>query len=346
MIKTVKDAFDQSAVVIDRMNKNWHGEGDRKSSMGAPYDWVGMEHIALLPDDVALRLIEALYIHNTHFVPGKLPGNAMAIGDIVDHSGAQYMTVSWGVMNSNVTMLHAARAYEAQCIEKAKAGREAGDSFQQLNKELRELRHKHSHKGTPYVDDGILALSAPAASGGASWDSIVCSDDVMESVPYHSVLFMIGSQANRTGIHHIGAGHVVGKHFVLVLPKEPLLAIQARIDGDPTLAKLWPEVQEVDDELKNVLKWDEATLAHKQAVVRDVAPEIIRERALGFHLDLTVGARGAQLSPVCAEAHLAKYHDDLAGKATRWNAFADFLVEVKDGYGKPHSVFDPPAAVA
>ena len=346
MIKTVKDALDQKGEIVARMDKNWYGDDDRRSSMGAPYDWVGMERIELLPDDVVLRLIEALYIHNTHFVPGKLPGNAMAIGDIVDLNGATYMTTSWGVMNCNVTMLHAARAYEAQCIDRARAGRDAKESFVQLNKELRELRHKHHHKGSPYVDDGIFGLSAPAASGGASWHSIICSDDVMEAVPYHSLLFIIGAQADRTGIKHIGAGHVVGKHFVLVLPKEPLLAIQARIDADPALAKLWPEVQEVDAELENVQKWIEATRAHKQDVVRIVAPDIIRDRALGFHLDLTVGNRGAQLSPVCAESHLTKHRDELGGVPTRWNEFAYFLYETKDSYGKPRSLFDPPAAVA
>ncbi len=340
MITTVQDVFGQSNAVVERMDKNWHGEGDRKSGMGAPYDWVGVECISLLPDDVALRLVEALYINNTHFVPGHLPGNAMAIGDIVDHQRAEYMTVNLGVMNSNVTMLHAARAFEARCIEKANAGREAAESFPELDQELRELRHKHGHKGHPYVDNGIFALNAPAASGGASWHSVICNDDVMTAVPQHSTLFIVGAQAGRLGIQHIGAGHVVGKHFVLVLPKEPLLAIQARINADPALVKLWPEVQEVDAKLNTVLQWDEATRAHKQDVVRAVARQIIRERALGFHIDLTVGARGARLSPVCAEAHCAEHMNELVDKDFRFHAFDDFLAEVKDGYGRMSSVFD------
>jgi len=346
MIKTVKDVFDHRADLLKLLDRhNWRGD-DRRQHQAVAYSWAAVNSVAVIPDQVALLMVEALYIHNTQFVPGRLPGNAMAVGDIVTHEGSQLLTVDWRVLNQNVLMLHASRPYEARCAEKAQAGREGRDAFQQLDTELRDHRHKHSHKGTPEVSDGLFILTSPAASGGASWHSMVCSDDVSAAVPHHSALFMIGSQAGLTGVMHIGHGSVVGKHFVFALPKEPLLAIQALVDQDQALIDLWPQVQEAGADFVNVDKWDEATLRHKQEVVRAVAPEIIRERVLGFHLDLTVGQRGALLSPVVTESHLAQYRDQLPEVQVKRHPFADFYMETNDRYGRLVSMFDPPAAVA
>jgi hypothetical protein len=340
VIKTVLDAFEQKAdliAMLDRRNRRRHPEG-------LAYDTAGMEFAVTIPDQIALYLIETLYLHNTHFVPGKLPGNSMAVGDIVPHNGGQLLTADWRVLNRNVLLLHAARAYEARCLDKATAG--ADEAFEKLDAELKELRHKFSHKGTPKVENGLLTLDSPAASGGASWHSMVCDDDVVRAVPGHSALFIVGSQAERTGVKQFGGGHLMGQHYVFVLPKEPLLDIQARINRDQSLTDLWPQVQEANEDFVNVDRWAKETFIYKQVVVRGVAPDIIRERMLGFQLDLTVAGRRALLSPVMAKSHYLAHADRLPGIRDMYYPFGGFFMETSDRYGKVDSMFDPPAEVA
>ncbi len=342
MIRTLGDVIQNEKALIARLNQS--NEASGKSCV--VYDHAYMENVTVIPDDVALRLVETLYINNTHFVPGRLPGNAMAIGDIVSKDGAEYLTVSWGVMNMNTVMLHASRAYEAECAaeaalsEKARATKTAVKKSEKLNGALRKLRSQHHHKGMPHVAEGLLLLSSPAASGGASWHSMICDDDVIHGVPNSTTLFMIGCQAGRTRVTHMGAGHVTGKTFVICLPKQPLIAIQARVDQDPVLIDLWAKLQQVDEEYENVIKWSEATLPYQQSIVRKVAPEIVRGRVLGFHVDLTGSSHGASLSPVVAQSHLAA-HGKLPDRIRpKQFAFNDLLMETHEGYGRARSLFD------
>lgn len=417
MIQTVRDVIEQQAALLGELDKSNEPEG-----ICHFYDRSQLGSIVVVPDAVVLRFLEFTYYLNTHFAPGRFPGNGMCIGDILTHQGEDYLAFHVGVGLQNQQMLHRSRAIEpalrswsenkvrlsekvsafltaakerdTECLvmgpfqspdkwHETYAGFsyvgtpspefvEALGNFSQLHsgrndlrdlvsaaaelaeelrpyidlaKTIHDLRRTNHHKGTPRINEyGHLVLTSPSASGGASFHTQPAGDDLLYSLPGSEAMFIIGSQAGVTGAVHIGGGKLKGVHYVFLPAATPFFAmVQAEVDGDPGLARAWQELGEGDEKYH---EWDQLIAPIKQKIIREVVPRLMRDRVLGFKIDLVSQFGVCLVSPVVASSYLEAHREfvDESGLEVVQFGVAGFVLESGEGYGFPKSVFDPEPA--
>ncbi|MBI4049973.1 MAG: hypothetical protein HY398_00820 [Candidatus Doudnabacteria bacterium] len=157
---------------------------------------------------------------------------------------------------------------------------------------MNELRRETGHKGFPRVRNGMLLFNTPAASGGATMHTYNPSDDVEDIVPSQNDLFMIAMQAgNVPGAMHIGGGSCQGEHYWMLPPRTPFFPrVQERVNADPELNRVWGEVAQFGgtkaEKFTGSSEWLKATQEIKDDVIKEVVPELIGQRVLGFHVDM------------------------------------------------------------
>jgi hypothetical protein len=380
MMQTLKEVADLKDTLLKALKK--------RHSKNGGFSKVSMDGVTVFPDKIVRSFYTMTYLMDTHFVPGMLPGCGMSIGDILSHEGKDYFTTDLRVCQSNIWLLHIARAKE-DLIRGWESGYEGfhyrvssiiGAAFildpqeglglskykvkglwndtstgftyvgapseefiralratasktvnpqtaglvslaVQLSDELEpysaipalvgEMQNKTHHKGTPCVNDGILALTSPSASGGSTWHTVTSNDDVHAAIPSSVTIWMMACQAgNHTNMRHVGGGSVEGIHYTLVLPRTPFFAeTQERIDADPALVRLWQQLGPKEDN-QSAHEWDQATAPHKIAVLKQMDPMLFAGTVLGFEIDLISEKGTAFLRPVIS-ASVANENMDL-----------------------------------
>ena len=127
-------------------------------------------------------------------------------------------------------------------------------------------------------------------------------------------------------------------------------AVKAKIDASDELKQKWSELAEGDNLAQATQEWTTATAPYKQGVVKDIVPNLIASRVLGFHLDLvnSKATRTMNLRPIIAEAALPASQGviDQYGCEVLRRQWESVLIELKDGYSGLRSVFDAPEEVA
>lgn len=221
--------------------------------------------------------------------------------------------------------------------------------FQGLMKKIR----KH-HKGMPYIAEGMIRLSSPSASGGATWHTRSTSDNAERAIPGGTGLTMIAIQAGNMGSNmtHIGSGSCPGEHYFMVVPETPFFALaQKRIDEDQSLVPIWNEVSVKvgtgPGYYDKSMKWMRATESIKQEVARAIIPDLIVKHVLGFHLDLNKKRNTALIRPVIAQSLFQKEEPLIkqSGLEVIRPHFDGFFAEFCEGYAEfPFKYKDKSAA--
>ena len=109
MIKSLSDVIGNRNLLISQLEQHGKSE-DGKSDL---FDSARMDGVVVIGDLVMKRYLECLYVYNTHIAPHCLPGVGISVGDILNHEGKDYLTLSYGVMATNVVALHSIRKHEA-----------------------------------------------------------------------------------------------------------------------------------------------------------------------------------------------------------------------------------------
>lgn len=209
--------------------------------------------------------------------------------------------------------------------------------FQGLIKTIR----KH-HKGYPVIREDMIRLTSPTASGGANMHTGTVSDDINDAIPQGDGLFMVAIQAGAfANMQHFGTGSIPGQHYWLLPPRTPFFElVQKEVDSDSNLQKLWKKVSRRvgsgSSYWARSAEWEEATEAIKTKVARQVIPELISQRVLGFHLDMNEKPNVALIRPVVANS-LFMADPSLVeqnGLTVIRPGYTDLLGEVSDGYFK------------
>jgi hypothetical protein len=218
-----------------------------------------------------------------------------------------------------------------------------------LQKLMWEIRKKCSHKGFPIICDDMLMLNAPAASGLSSIHTKNAGDDLRRALPTASDLVIIGGQAGTTQVPHFGGGDLQGEGYTMLLPKDAFFAtVRANIDASEELGQKWLKLAKAEGLSSATQDWMIATAPFKRDAVKEIVPNLVASRVLGFHLDLMAGksTRTMHLRPVIAEAALLAGQsvvDQYGCQVLRRN-WENVLVETKDSYNGFRSVFDEPEA--
>ena len=215
------------------------------------------------------------------------------------------------------------------------------------------IRRDTGHKGFPRINNGMLLFSTPAASGGATMHNYNPADDFTEAMPSRNDLFIIAIQAGNLGgrMIHIGAGSRSGEHYFMLLPRSPFFSrVQAEVDDSQELNDLWKKtVCSSDDinEVTNASEWSGATADIKRQVLEDVVPQLIEERAIGWHIDMNTEKGTALMRPVVSEAHYEKEREKVEeyGLAIIRPNFEALLTKIGNEYGELNSVFSTPESV-
>lgn len=384
-----------------------------------------MDAVLVLPDDVARRYYEAVYVYNTHFVPNGLSGCGMATGDFLTREDKTYLVLNYGVMVGNVEALHLFRPHEAKLRDWH--GKEAGygervtqfiaalsetipnhlhlEAFQNpeqwnstragsewvgtpnpqflealataatklgtrkkkgtaalsraaatLDAELRpfidfpktmlEIRNKVEHKGIPYIDGDMLSLSSPKYSGQACLHNKGADDDLMGAMPNKSDMCMTAGQTGWGRIKHFGGGEVQGEDFIMLIPKTPFFPlVQERLNSSEAFMSGWKRVFEIEDLYQSVWEWLEQTRTAKEDIVRQVVPELIASRVLGFNMNMNEEPHVALLRPIVAESALRGNEELLAANNVRVirKDVETVLVRKGNDVGQLKSIFDEAA---
>jgi len=146
------------------------------------------------------------------------------------------------------------------------------DPFYVLRDTLETLRRDQEHKGIPRVHGDILTLSSPAASGLASLNASAASDEVWCCVPGQTVVGIVAMQSGTVDAVHIGGGELQGMHFMMRFPKTPFLPeMRERIRANDKLRILWEECAPCPEREGDSMRWMEATMSLRAAVVADHA---------------------------------------------------------------------------
>lgn len=409
IIRTIKDVFNNSAAILAELDKT----NGSNSSIDSFYEYSELGKPLVMDDHVATQFLEFVYRFNTHFIPNGLPGSGMCIGDFIERDNKTYITLHWGVMMSNLELLHFIRNSESLLRSwyenKSRIGRlvkaflnglkddyrkllEKGDfnyekwnhvavglnhveipnqdfvdalanfsnikgkkgdvHFRKMKKQARLLvkelspyieirdvfkkgKEKVGHKGTVDIENGMFFLNSPAASGGASLHTQPVSNNLKSAIPGKSLMFIVGAQAGRIDVHHIGSGTVEGKHCVFLPPiGDYFSSVQKLVNNDKELAGKWEKLVEANE--KNTFDWNELTTPKKSEVMKKMIPALIRDRVLGFQIDLMSKPKAGILSPIIAKSHLNKHRDFLrdVGQKVKKMKLVDCLLEFNTGYGK------------
>ena len=428
MIQTLREVLEHSSDFVSAMDE----VGNENKTL-ALYKGARMDAVLVLPDEVAKRYYEVMYVYNTHFVPNGLPGVGMATGDFIEHEGKTFMTLDSNVFFGNMEALHLFRQHEPKfrewhekrvaCAQKVKdltsaifdikglvkrtgkggfwldfmkkvetwnvtsagwnrigtphpdfvdalstaaaklktlkkkgtrsAARMAADleaelrPFSDFAKTMWAIRKKANHKGIPFIDGDMLALSSPTYSGLASLHNKNADDDLMGAMPNRTDFFMVSGQTSYAQVQHFGGGKVQGENFVMLVPKTPYFkTVQNRIGADESFMEAWRKVIEIEDGSEAMFEWLAKTQAVKGEAVKEIVPGLIAERVLGINMNLNDEPGTALLRPIIAESALKGNEEFLAASNIRIirKEVETVLVRTSTGYGSLRSVFDQVAA--
>ncbi|PCI28189.1 hypothetical protein COB55_04150 [Candidatus Wolfebacteria bacterium] len=174
---------------------------------------------------------------------------------------------------------------------------------------MNELRNQCNHKGVPFIKDGMVRMSAPAASGGASLHNMGASDDLLHSMPNRSSFMIVSGQTSMGKITHLGGGRTKGEHFTMRIPQTPFFSmVQEKVASNKKLSDLWQSSSQGDDD-KAVEQWTMELLPIENEIIKKVVPDMVSTQVLGLHFDLRSAEGVAKLHPVIAESCLENNTD-------------------------------------
>lgn len=181
--------------------------------------------------------------------------------------------------------------------------------------ELKKIREYHKH--IPYINDGMIKIDSPAASGGLSMHTHPGCDDPYCALPSSSDLVLIAAQSGTIPVMHIGGGETTGEHYIMHIPRK----------------YFFDEVQEIVDKEKAT---DEpAIIQIKQRVLDIRLDDIMADEILGFKIDgKNGGNRIAVLSPIVAAREYEKHKGYLESKDFEGKPFEvkDMLIDAGRSY--------------
>lgn len=220
--------------------------------------------------------------------------------------------------------------------KKAKKIADAITDLVNLPEILYTIRKEARHKGYPYIHEGIMHLSSPAASGGASMVIHGASDDLMRGIPNSSQIIILAGQTGHAAFTHIGGGTLQGHGYSMIPPASPFFdEVQKRIDADTKFADEWKWLGSNEIEYP-WSQWTKLTQDTVAEVTSGLVPELLRDRVLGFYVDLRE-ANVAELRPVISQSHLDTYGFEGMDEP-RHVEYETVLIEDTRGYYKAEDI--------